>query len=250
MPLIVLNPTPNPKPRKGSKRGGTMKKRRSPAQRAATARMLRARKGLKRHHNPSAKRPTKHYKVSARRHHNPSVKRHVYKGRRRKVTRNPALFSTGGLFGELMSVEGLMMTATVVAMPTITELATTMIAPSLTGYGRVGVKAGIGVAASVVLDKIVGRKVALIAALLAIGTGVMEAVKVYQGTPGYGSPSSSSFVGPTLPAGQSSGYALGGRTKATHAARALQMRGYGAQTGAPFMSGYAMGGPFPEPGTR
>ena len=235
MPLIVLNPSPTTKPRKG--KGGTMAKRhRSPAQRAATKKMLAAR----RHRNPShPKRVSRRYKVASRRRNPSNPRRHVYKARRRRVTRNPALFASGGLFGELLSVEGLMMAATVVVMPTVTELATSMIAPTLTGYSRAGVKAGIGIAAAVVLDKIVGRKVALIASLLAIGTGVMEAVKVYNGTPGYGTPGSASFVGPPATV---NGY-LSGRGR-----KRGGMNGYSGRP-APFMSGYNMGGPFPEPGT-
>lgn len=181
MPLVVVNPTPTHKGRRKPKGGNMAKRHRTPAQRAATKRMLAARK----HRNPSHS-PKRRYRRVTAKHRNPSPIRRAT--RRRRLHRNPALFSQNGLFGELMSMEGLMMAGVVVAMPTAQEMAVSMIAPESTGYGRVAIKTGVGLAGAFLVDKLVGRKVALIAALIAVGTGVAETIKTYQGVAGYGSP--------------------------------------------------------------
>ena len=142
------------------------KRHRSAAQKAATKRMLAARK----HRNPS--------------HHAPR------KAKRRRaavrVHRNPARRRSGGgglganLFGELMSKEGLMMIAGVALTPTLTELAIGYAMPTATGYTRIGVKAALGLAIGYAVHRFVSKKAGLMVALVSAGTGVAEAIKQYQ----------------------------------------------------------------------
>ena len=146
------------------------KRHRSAAQKAATRRMLAANRSRK-HRNPSPARRTYH-KVAHRR--NPSP---IHHDRRR---RNPSSTGGGGLFKELMSKEGLMQVGVIAGMPTLTELLAGYVAPSSTGYTRVAIKGGLGLAVAWALYQFVNKTVGLTAGLVAAGTAAAEGIHAYQ----------------------------------------------------------------------
>lgn len=152
------------------------KKRRSAAQRAATARMIAANKrGRKRtHHNPTKRT----YRAKARRrstvHHNPT--------RRRSVRRNPSMFGGGGVLGELLSKEGLIMVAGAFAAPMATDYLQEKIMPSATGWTKVAVKAGLVMAGAWAIDKFLKqRKAALAYAVTGAAVVASDAVQIARG---------------------------------------------------------------------
>lgn len=176
MSLVVVNPRP-PHPAKKAKtapkakKGSTMaKKRRSPAQRAATARMLAAngRHKTRRRRNPA---PIHHRRATAHRRirRNPRVMRHY---RRR---RNPS--TDTGLFSFMVSKNGLMMAAAVATTPTAMALAQEYIAPSATGYYSAAIQGAIGLAAAWLTYKYVSKEVGQMVGLVAVGTAVAQAVQ-------------------------------------------------------------------------
>jgi hypothetical protein len=190
MSLIVVNPTHRkPKARKKaiSKRKNPMaKKRRSPAQKAAFARMLA---GRKRHHNPAPKR--------RRRVHRNPTHRKVYTRRR-----NPS--TGGGLMGELLSKDGLMMIAAVVGTPTLTELAVSYLMPTASGTTRSLVKAGLGAGIAYGVYRFVSKKAGLIVALVSVGSAASDLINSYM-NPGTSSLSASNVVSGYLPKSNGNG---------------------------------------------
>lgn len=183
MILISANPYHAPKKRKTatarkakSKGASAMaKKRRSAAQRAATARMIAANKrGRKTHHNPTK---TKRRATSRRRasvHHNPT--------RRRSVRRNPSMFSGGGVLGELLSKDGLIMVGAAFAAPMATDYLQEKIMPSATGWTKVAVKAGLVAAGAWAIDKFLKqRKAALAYAVTGAAVVASDAVQIARG---------------------------------------------------------------------
>lgn len=185
MTLVLVNPSPratakakrvnrNPARKAAPKGAKPMARRpRSAAQRAATARMLAAR----RHRNPAKRRtlhrnpsPVHHY----RRRRNPSPVHHFRR-------RNPE--AGGGLFKELMSKEGLMQIAAVAGLPTLSELIISTVYPSGTGYTRVAVKAALGMGVAYAVYKFVSKKVGMTAGLVVAGTAAAELYHAYSATP-------------------------------------------------------------------
>lgn len=169
MSLIVVNPTHHRKPKavpKAAPKGHKMaRKHRSPAQKAATSRMIASRK---RHKNPTVV----HSKRARRR--NPSHSRKVYTRRRNPIT-------SSGLMGELLSKEGLMMVAAVVGTPTLTELAVGYVMPTATGTTRSLVKAGLGAAIAWGVYKYVSKKAGVVVGLVSIGSAVSDVINSYMG---------------------------------------------------------------------
>ena len=149
------------------------KKQRSPAQKAATRRMLAANRAGKTHHNP-----TKTYKTKGRRtSHNP-----VSRGRH-KTHRNPSLFGGGGILKELISKEGLLMVAGAMAAPMVTDFLQEKIMPSATGWTKVAVKAGLVAAGAFAIDKFLKmRKVALAYGVTGAAVVASDAVQIARGT--------------------------------------------------------------------
>lgn len=156
------------------------KKHRSAAQKAATRRMLAAR----RHRNP-----TTHSKRARRR--NPAHSRKVYTRRRNPI-------AASGLMGELLSKEGLMMVAAVVGTPTLTELAVTYVMPTATGTTRSLVKAGLGAAIAWGVYKYVSKKAGVVVGLVSIGSAVSDVINSYM-APGSSSLAASNVVRGYLP---------------------------------------------------
>ena len=195
MSLIVVNPTHHKKPKaapKASPKGHKMaRKHRSPAQRAATRRMIASRR---RHKNPTVV----HSKRARRR--NPSHSRKVYTRRR-----NP--MNASGLMGELLSKEGLMMVAAVVGTPTLTELAVGYVMPTATGTTRSLVKAGLGAAIAWGVYKYVSKKAGVVVGLVSIGSAVSDVINSYMGA-STSSVAASSVVKGYLP--KAHGNAMGG----------------------------------------
>lgn len=140
-------------------------------------------RGAKRHRNPG---PVVHRR-RRRVHRNPVVSR-----ARRRVHRNPSqMFTTKGIFGELMTAEGLMMVAAVAATPTLTSLAVNQFAPSLTGYSRSAAKAAVGLGIGLGVYQFVNKKAGLVAAVAALGIAAAECYNIYsKGIPvaGYATP--------------------------------------------------------------
>lgn len=170
MSLIVVNPTHHKKPKaapKAAPKGHKMaRKHRSPAQKAATRRMIASRR--RRHKNPTVV----HAKRARRR--NPSHGRKVYTRRRNPIT-------SSGLMGELLSKEGLMMVAAVVGTPTLTELAVGYVMPTATGTTRSLVKAGLGAAIAWGVYKYVSKKAGVVVGLVSIGSAVSDVINSYMG---------------------------------------------------------------------
>lgn len=185
--MIVFS-NPSPRPRKAtpttkakrksvaaSKGAKPMAKRRSAAQRAATARMLAANRSRKRHHNP------RHRKVSARRRYsNPAPRRASH---RRRVHRNPSLSSARSFLGELASSQGLIMLASAAAAPTVVDMATGYLVPVQyqSGYTGLVAKAAIAFGIAYAIDRFgKQRKAAIGFAVGAAGNLIATAVKTYQ----------------------------------------------------------------------
>lgn len=159
--LIYANPSTKPtkrkrkagatatKAHKARKKGAQpMAKRRSPAQRAATRKMLAANRSRKRHRNPSPR------KARARRRYS-----HAAPARRRRVHRNPGGFSRG-ILGEFASMDGLMLLGAAAVAPTVVEAASDMVVPIQYRAGWTGLlaKALIAAAGTWALYKYVNRK--------------------------------------------------------------------------------------------
>jgi hypothetical protein len=170
MALIVVNPTPRAgnragakhRPKAATKKGEPMaKRRRSAAQKAAFKKMIAAR----RHHNPGTKRRR-------------SVRRYSAPVRRRRIHRNP---STGGsgIFGELMSKDGLMMIAAVVGTPTLVEIAAGYLMPTATGITRTAIKGAIGLGLGYAVYRFVNKKAGMVVALVAAGSAISEVINQY-----------------------------------------------------------------------
>lgn len=177
MSLIVVNPTTT-KRRKATKKGKTAmtKKKRSPKQIAAFKKMLAARK---RHKNPS--HPVRTRTRTRTVHH--------YAKRR-----NPSS-GGGSLFSELMSKEGLMMTAAIVGTPTLTELAVGYVMPTASGTTRSLVKAGLGLGIAYAVHRFVSKKAGLIVGLVSVGSAVSDLINSYMGGPRSGLSASATVKG-------------------------------------------------------
>lgn len=136
------------------------KRHRTPAQRAATKRMLAANRSRKRHHNPSHK-PRK----AARRRTYTAAPRH----HRRRVHRNPSLFGRG-ILGELASKDGLMLLGAAAVAPTAVDFIAEKVVPIQYASGMTGLlaKAAIAAASAYALDRFVNRKAAI---GFAVGSG-------------------------------------------------------------------------------
>lgn len=138
---------------------------RTPAQRAATKRMLAAR----RHRNPSpAPRTYRRRRVA-----NPAPVAY-----RRRRHRNPSS-GGGGIMGELMSKDGLMMIAAVVGTPTLTELAAQYLMPTASGTTKSLVKAALGFGIGYGVYKFVNKKAGTVVALVAAGHAVTDLINSY-----------------------------------------------------------------------
>jgi len=175
MLLISANPaTKRPKPVKYQGGKKMAKKKRSPAQRAATARMLAANKRL--HRNPTRTR-----KASKRRstviHVNP-------KHRRRTVRRNPGfLGGTPNVLKELLSMEGALMIGAAMVAPMIADYGQEKLMPSATGYTKIAVKGAIiGVGAWLIAKFLKKPKVALAFGVTGAAVLASDVVAIAKGT--------------------------------------------------------------------
>jgi len=192
------------------------KKRRSAAQVAATRRMLAANR---RHKNPS---PARRRKATRRR----TVHRAApVSYRRRRVHRNPSVGSKGGMLGELMSKDGLMMIAAVAATPTLMELAAAYVLPkTLTGTTRIAAKTALGLGLGWAVHKYVSKKAGMVVALVSVGWAAASVVEAYMSPTG-------------LTGGGGSGIA------------APKVVGSYIRSGANSMGGYQSLGGYSDPGT-
>jgi hypothetical protein len=94
------------------------------------------------------------------------------------------MFTSKGIFGELMTAEGLMMVGAVALTPTITTMAVNLIAPTQKDYARSAIKAVIGLGLGFGLYKFVNKKAGLVAAVVSVGTAAAECYSHYsKGTP-------------------------------------------------------------------
>lgn len=184
--LIFANPSTRPKtatPKTKAKRKRSaatkgakpMAKRRSAAQRAATARMLAANKSRKRHRNPAPRKA----KSRRRRYAAAPVS---YKRRRRH--RNPGIIAGGRSFlGELASTQGLIMLAAAAAAPTVVDMAHEKIVPDAYRFGWWGLatKALLAGGIAYALDRVAKqRKAAIGFAVGAGGSLIAQAVRTWQ----------------------------------------------------------------------
>lgn len=150
------------------------KRRRTAAQKAATQKMLAANK--RRHHNPSHRT----YKAK-RRYRNPAPVH--YRHRRRQVHRNPGgIFSGGGIFKELLSMEGALMVGAAFAAPMACDFVQEKIMPSATGWTKIAVKAAVSIGGAWLIAKFLKKpKVALAFGVTGLAVNVADAVKIAQG---------------------------------------------------------------------
>jgi hypothetical protein len=163
--------------RKAHKKGASpmAKKHRSAAQRAATRKLVAMNKA-KRHRNPSS-RPKKATKRRTTTHHNP-----YHAPKKRRTHRNPSLFGGGGILGELISKDGLMMVAGAFAAPMVTDYVQEKIMPSATGWTKVAVKAGLVLAGAFAIDKFLKmRKVALAYGVTGAAVVASDAAQIARG---------------------------------------------------------------------
>jgi hypothetical protein len=181
--IIFANPSTRPKraktatkarkPRAVKKGASAMaKKHRSPAQRAATKRMLAANRSRKRHRNPTTRHATRRRSASV-----------AAPKRRRRVHRNPSLFGGGmGVLGELMTKEGLLMIGGAFVAPMVADFVQEKIMPSATGWTKILVKAGVVAAGAWAIDKF-GRQRKAALAFGVTGAAVLasDAVRLYRG---------------------------------------------------------------------
>ena len=200
MSLIIVNPT---KPRTAIKRrvksktakptngGKKMAKHRTAAQKRATRRMLAANRA-KRHTNPARR----YKRRASRTYANPAPVRSY----RRRRHHNPSPGTGKGIFGELMSTDGLFMIGAVVATPTVLNMAVNAIMPSSTGYTRTAVKSGIGLGLAWGLYKYLNKKAGVMVGLVTLGSAALE---IYDNVMG------SRLVGPPVPTGAQSLQASG-----------------------------------------
>lgn len=183
MLLISANPhhfTPRKRKtatgRKAKPKGASMAKRhRSAAQKAATRKMLAANRRRKTHRNPTAKKAT--YRRRRATHRNPvAVSR-----RRRSIRRNPSMFS-GGILGELISKEGLLMVAGAFAAPMVTDYLQEKLMPTATGYTKLAVKAGLVLAGAWAIDRFLKmRKAAIAYGVTGAAVVASDAVQIARG---------------------------------------------------------------------
>lgn len=144
------------------------KRRRSAAQRAATARMLAA----KRHRNPSPRRHHTYHRRAVRRNPTP------FRSYRRR--RNPS--GGNGLFDQLLTKEGMLSIAAIAATPTVCELGVTYLMPSATGMTRSLVKAAIGAGLAWGVYKFASQKAGVTVGMVSVGTLLSEAYANYMGS--------------------------------------------------------------------
>jgi hypothetical protein len=244
MPLVIVNPSTTKArrrrtatARKATKGEPMMKRRRSPAQKRAFAKMI-------------ARNPKRRRRVV---HANPV--RHV--SRRRTIRRNPAPFrhrrrhrnpSGDGFLGNLFDTKGLMLLGAVVATPTIMAEGQSMIAPGATGYFSAGIQGAIGVGLGWVAYKFLDKQVGTMVAAIGVGTAVAQLISGYNaGTlsasklSGFGFPGNlprRPVVGSQLPNQEAGARTLSGYTGAGIGGRAASV-----------MSGYT-GRPMLESGAR
>ncbi len=182
MLLISANPA-NPKKftgrkpksstgRKAPKKGASAmaKKRRSAAQQAATRKLVAMNKRRKTHKNPSTRKATSRRRYS-----------HAAPAKRRRTHRNPSMFR-GGILGEIISKEGLLMVGAAFAAPMVTDYLQEKIMPSATGYTKLAVKAGLVLAGAWAIDKFIkNRKAALAYGVTGAAVVASDAVQIARG---------------------------------------------------------------------
>ena len=162
--LTIINPTPR---KTGAKRKGPkMATKRKKGMPAGLKRYWAKVRAGKRHRNPSTTSTKRRRRV----HRNPVMAR-----ARRRVHRNPSqMFTSKGIFGELMTAEGLMMVAAVALTPTVTSLAINQFGKTLTGYQRAAAKAAVGLGLGFGVYQFINKKAGLVAAVAALGIAAAE----------------------------------------------------------------------------
>lgn len=160
-----------------AKKGATVaKKHRSAAQKAATRKMLAANKARKTHRNPTARKATRRRK---------SAVHTVAARRRRTVRRNPGFLSgltSGGVLGELISKEGLMMVAGAMAAPMVTDYLQEKIMPTATGWTKIALKAALVLGGAFAIDKFLKmRKAAIAYAVTGAAVVASDAIQIGRG---------------------------------------------------------------------
>jgi hypothetical protein len=113
---------------------------------------------------------------------------------RRRLRRNPARRYAfhrrrrnpggGDFFGSLMSTQGLLGVAAVVATPTIMDYASTNLFPSTTGIYDAAAQGAVGLAVAWAVHKFLDKQVGQVVGLVAVGTAVAVAINGMKlGTP-------------------------------------------------------------------
>lgn len=158
--------------RKAPKKGASAmaKKHRTAAQKAATRRLVALNKS--RHGHKPRKTHRNPYRAVSRKRH--GVKRH-------RTHRNPFTLR-GGILGEILSKDGLLMVAGAFAAPMATDYLQEKIMPSATGWTKVGVKAALVLAGAWAIDRFLKmRKVALAYGVTGAAVVAADAVNIARG---------------------------------------------------------------------
>jgi hypothetical protein len=150
-----------------------MAKRRSAAQRAATARLVawgkthRRKKRTTRNPSHSPRKAVRHYRAKAR----------------RRTVRNPSFLPSGGVLGELLSKEGLLMIGGAFVAPMAADFLQEKLMPSATGWMKIAVKAAIIGAGAWGIDRFLKQRKAAVA-FGVTGAAVLaaDAFRLYRGT--------------------------------------------------------------------
>lgn len=99
---------------------------------------------------------------------------------RRRARRNPSGFmgAAKGLFGEMLSKDGVTMLAAAALTPTAVDFIKDKLAPKVTGWTGMAVRAGIVAGLAWATDRFVGRKAALTVGAVGLGTLVAEGINL------------------------------------------------------------------------
>lgn len=187
MPLVIVNPSKNPAAPKArrkarTRKGATMatRKRRSPAQRRAFARMISRnpyhRRRRRRNPPVTVLANPRRRRVSRRVvHHNP-IRRYAHRRRHR----NPS----NSIFGDLMSIQGLLGIGAVVGTPTLASYVMTEMFPTTTGIYNAAGQGIVGLALAWVAGKFFNKELGTVVGMVAVGQAIAVAMTdMQQGVP-------------------------------------------------------------------
>lgn len=172
--IIYANPTTKKAPRK-KRKASTRTARRRVTEEAPMA--------TKRRRTATKKKATRRRRVAVHRNPTMSTRSHHRKThRRRRVHRNPSFLPKGGVLGEILSKDGLMMIGGAFIAPMAADFIQEKIMPSATGWTKIAVKAAIIGGGAWAIDKFLKqRKAALAFAVTGAAVLASDSINLYRG---------------------------------------------------------------------